>query len=185
MDDDLRQLLAAGRHDEAFELLLPRYSDRVFRLVYGFLFNESWAEEVTQDIFVRIWKGLPGYDGRASLSTWIYTIARNTAFTARKRHRQHVSLDDPEFAQSMEHLPELQTSGREEGAGEDVQQFLAQLPDKYRQVITLFYLEQRSYEETAELLGVPMGTVKTYLHRARRELARLGNLNERLTLARS
>ena len=81
MDQDIRQLLSQRQKDRAFEVLLQRYQAKVFRLVYSIVGNSSRAEEVTQDSFLKIWQALPGYDGRASLSTWIYTIARNTSIS--------------------------------------------------------------------------------------------------------
>ena len=76
MDQDIRELLSQRQKDRAFEVLLQRYQAKVFRLVYSIVGNSSRAEEVTQDSFLKIWQALAGYDGRASLSTWIYTIAQ-------------------------------------------------------------------------------------------------------------
>src|SRR5260370_37285536 len=101
----------------------------------------------------------------ASISTWIYAISRNTCLSAVKTasvHRTH-SLDEARVRIAAE---SLHAPTREEARGPDLPRLVAQLPRKYRQVITLFYMEERSYEEVARLLDLPMGTVKTYLHRA-------------------
>ena len=137
--------------------------------------NETQAEDLAQEVLLRIWKGLPGYHGGASLSTWIYTIARNTCLTELKRRAQHptVSMDEPGFAAAIDSVPALQSRDPESGLELDVRQMLSQLPEKYRQVITLFYLEQKSYEMVAALLGVPLGTVKTFLYRAKKELLKI------------
>jgi RNA polymerase sigma-70 factor (ECF subfamily) len=126
---------------------------------------------------VKIWKGLPGFHGDAALATWIYTITRNTCLTElRKRtNRPTVSLHAPEWEGNWDALPALQTAGTNADAGMDVPALLAQLPDHYRQVVTLFYFEQKAYEEVADRLGIPMGTVKTYLYRAKKELLRLAS----------
>jgi RNA polymerase sigma-70 factor (ECF subfamily) len=175
MDDDIHERLAAHQHREAFELLLGRFKDRVFRLACGLLRDETAAEDMTQDIFIRVWKALPGYQGAASISTWLYTIARNACLTELKRRaaRPTVSLHAPEIEALGDCLPALQTTDAEGGVEMDVQALLASLPGKYRQVITLFYLEQRSYEEVGAMLGLPLGTVKTFLFRAKRELLKL------------
>ena len=172
VDEDIRQSLAAGQFHEAFERLVERYSVKVFHLAYSMIANETQAEDLAQEVLLRIWKGLPGYHGGASLSTWIYTIARNTCLTELKRRAQHptVSMDEPGFAAAIDSVPALQSSDPESGLEMDVHQMLSQLPEKYRQVITLFYLEQKSYEMVASLLGVPLGTVKTILYRAMKEL---------------
>jgi RNA polymerase sigma-70 factor, ECF subfamily len=171
-DEDVRQRLQQGQFREAFELLLALYKEKVFHLSISMLRNVTQAEDMTQDIFVKIWKGLPNYTGQASLSTWIYVISRNSCLTELKKRASHptVSLQDPEFEDAAESLPSLHSTELESGAALDIGHLLAQLPEKYRQVIVLFYLEQKSYEDTATLLGIPLGTVKTFLHRARREL---------------
>ncbi len=177
VDEDIRQCLAAGEYAVAFERLVERYTSKVFHLAYSMIGNETQAEDMAQDVLLRVWKGLPGYHGGASLSTWIYTITRNTCLTELKRRSRQtpVSLDTPEFTAALDTVPALQSSDPESGLGMDVHQMLSRLPDKYRQVITLFYLEQKSYEEVAALLGVPLGTVKTCLYRAKKELLRINS----------
>ena len=78
MDQGIEQYLAAGRHALAFDLVVPAFKDRVFRLAYSILRDRAAAEDAAQETFVRVWKALPGFDGRAALGTWIYTITRNT-----------------------------------------------------------------------------------------------------------
>jgi RNA polymerase sigma-70 factor, ECF subfamily len=172
MEDDIQQRLDAGQDHAAFELLLDRFKDKVFRLAFSMMHNETQAEDMAQDVFVKIWKALPGYHGGASLSTWIYTITRNTCLTELKKRgtRPTVSLHAPEIEAAADTIPALQSAGPEPGAEMDVATLLADLPEKYRQVITLFYLEQKAYDEIALMLGLPLGTVKTLLFRAKREL---------------
>lgn len=177
VDEDIRQRLAAGQYHDAFEWLAERYSVKIFHLAYSMVGNETQAEDLAQEVLLRIWKGLPGYHGGASLSTWIYTITRNTCLTELKRRAQHptISLDEPDFAVAMDRVPALQSSDPEFGLETDVRQMLGHLPEKYRQVITLFYLEQKSYEEVTALLGAPLGTVKTFLYRAKKELLKINS----------
>jgi len=174
-EDDIRERLQGRHYEEAFRLLLERCKDRVFRLAWSILRNEAQAEDAAQDVFLKVWKGLPGYDGTASLSTWVYVIARNTCFSELKRRAAHtaVSLDDPGFAGAADGAVSLQSTDAAPGADMDVEALLAQLPEKQRQVIVLFYLEQKQYQEVAEALGLPLGTVKTILFRARKELLKI------------
>jgi RNA polymerase sigma factor (sigma-70 family) len=97
-DEDVQSLLRKRLCTAAFELLLGRYQGKVFRLVYSILKEASRAEEVTQDIFVKMWQVLPDYDGRASLSTWLYTISQNTALSALRAdsYRKTLSIKDCE-----------------------------------------------------------------------------------------
>ncbi|MBI3695445.1 MAG: sigma-70 family RNA polymerase sigma factor [Acidobacteria bacterium] len=168
MEEQIRRHLDKKRYSEAFELLLSEYQNKVFRLAYAMLGNRALAEETAQEVFIRIWRALAGYRGQAALSTWIYAIARNACLTTRRRQAglPAFSLDEPHVRRAVEtrHC----SAGRAET---DLVSLIAQLPENYRQVLTLFYLEDRSYQEVSQLLDLPMGTVKTYLHRARKELA--------------
>src|SRR4026209_601531 len=151
MEDDIRQRLDAEEYRQSFELLVDRFQNKVFRLAFSMVRNETVAEDLAQDVFLRIWKALPGYHREASLSTWIYTITRNTCLTEiKKRTARHtVSFDEPEFEDALETLPACQISDRGAGAEMDIHVILARLPEKYRQVITLYYLAQKSYEEVS------------------------------------
>ena len=179
-DADILALLEARQYGEAFAPLLEQFKDKVFRLSFSILRNETHAEDVTQDVLVRIWKGLPSYHGGASLSTWIYTITRNTCFTELKRRDRHptVSLQEPAMESASNWIPALQFAGPEPGLEMDVDVLMAKLPENYRRVIALFYLEQKSYEEVALMLGIPLGTVKTLLFRAKKEMLRLHSREE-------
>jgi RNA polymerase sigma-70 factor (ECF subfamily) len=96
MDRELQQLLAQNRRDEAFAVLLKLYQNKIFRLMFSMVGNVARAEETTQDVFLKIWQALPRFDGRASLSTWIYTIARNTAIShlRAEAHRKSSPLEE-------------------------------------------------------------------------------------------
>jgi RNA polymerase sigma-70 factor (ECF subfamily) len=117
----------------------------------------------------RIWKGLPGFRGDSSLSTWIYAITRNACLTARSRAGPRMeSLEEP----SGLYEAEKQTSaGWQTAPAPDVAALLESLPARYREVVALFYMQEKSYDEVASMLGLPVGTVKTYLFRARKSMA--------------
>lgn len=184
MDEDIQQRLDARRYAEGFELLVERYKDKVFRLAFSMMRNETQAEDVAQDVFVKIWKALPRYRGGAALSTWIYTITRNTCLTELKRRsmRPIVSLHEPGMEAAADGIASLQTHDAAAGVEADAATLLARLPEKYRRVITLFYLEQKAYEEVAALLGIPLGTVKTLLFRAKKELLKIGSRTAQMSL---
>src|SRR6266404_6776711 len=156
MDDDVRELLERRRYSQALERLLDLYETKVFRMALMFLKNPARAEEVTQEIFLKLWQVLPTYDGRASPGTWLYAIARNTCLSAARSdgYRKTVPLDaagepvtssvvqgDMELAQCIERLPEIQ-----------------------REVITLYYLEEKRVDAVARLLDLPDGTLKNRFH---------------------
>ena len=164
-DEDVEKLLQERQYKTAFEILLSRYQKRVFHLAYSIMKEPARAEEVAQDAFAKLWQGLRLYDGRASLSTWLYTIARNTALSSARAesHRRTVSLQTDEIPEIRAPEPGLQQI--------ELKQLIERLPEIQEQVITLFYLEDHSVEDVAGMLDLPEGTVKSHLHRARRTLA--------------
>lgn len=164
------ELVRAQRHDEAIAVLLPAFRRKVFGLAYSFLRNREAAEDVTQDVFIKVWRALPGFDGRASLSTWIYTIARNASLSALRARRPQSSLSDPEV---MDAVDAIDMAAPAESLVERAAllRLVEQLPMKQRQVIMLFYMQEQSHEEVSTMLAMPVGTVKTLLHRARARLS--------------
>jgi RNA polymerase sigma-70 factor (ECF subfamily) len=162
--ETIRDLLAGRRYSEAFEGLVRSYGDKVYRLCVAMLGDEARAEDAAQDALLRVWRGLEGFRGESSLGTWIYAVTRNTCLNAIEatRTRRLVSLD---------HAMDLSTKPVMSDSDADVVALVDALPEKYGQVVRLFYLEERSYQEVAQMLDLPVGTVKTYLHRARKELA--------------
>ncbi|MFL6547412.1 MAG: RNA polymerase sigma factor [Povalibacter sp.] len=171
-DADIQALLQVKKYREAFALLLPRYQDKVFRLCFSMLRNRAMAEDTTQDVFLRIWRALPGYAGQSSLSTWIYAISRNGCLSELRKKRPMVSMDGDGDEYDSE-VAALAAPDPDDSATVSVGQLLDQLPERYRQAVTLFYMEDKSYEQTAESLGLPLGTVKALLHRARKRLIEL------------
>ena len=149
-----------------FERLLDEYRDKVFRLACSLLADQAAAEDASQDIFLKIWRALPDFRGESAISTWIYAIARNTCLTRRRTaaSERTCSLDEVNAAAftSEDPPPAIES---------DLRAAIGRLPEKYRRVLVLFYLEDRSYQQVAMAMGLPMGTVKTYLHRAKKELA--------------
>jgi RNA polymerase sigma-70 factor (ECF subfamily) len=162
MDEDVRQLLQRRKYDEALERLLDLYETKVFRMALSMLKDRARAEDVTQDVFLRLWRALPSYDGRAAMSTWLYTIARNTGLSAvrAERYRKTAPLDEASEPAAATTTPEHVA----------LEQHLSRLPEIQREVVTLFYLEDKSVKDVAEMLDLPEGTVKSHLHRARRAL---------------
>ena len=173
MDAGIEELLAAGRHDRAFDLVVPAFQDRVFRLAYSILRDRAAAEDAAQETFVRIWTALPGFDGRAALGTWIYAITRNTCLMELRRRRPTVSFDDPDSTEASHAAASIATGPAEDPEHDNLLRLLDTLPRNQQEAVRLFYLEDRSYEAVAEQLGMPLGTVKNLLHRARKRLMEL------------
>lgn len=176
-DADIHERLQARQYREAFALLLPRYRDKVFRLTFSMLRNHATAEDTTQDILLRVWRALPGYGAQSALSTWIYAISKNACLSEMRKRRPLVSMDDDSGEYDAE-VAAIGTSDADDSATVSVTQLLDQLPERYRQAVVLFYMEDKSYEQTAASLGLPLGTVKALLHRARKKLTELAQETE-------
>jgi RNA polymerase sigma-70 factor (ECF subfamily) len=166
MDEDVQHLLQKRRYKEALEQLLNTYETRVFRMALTFLKDPARAEDVTQEIFLKLWQALPDYDGRASPGTWLYAIARNTCLSASRSdsYRKTLPLD----ASSEPAAPAPAVI-----ADMELAQCIDRLPEVQRTVITLFYLQEKRVDEVARMLGMPEGTVKSHLHRARLALGEI------------
>lgn len=170
MEDLIGQYLDQGQTREAFDLLVSSFQDRIYRLAVAIVGNRALAEDAAQEALLRIWKGLAGFRGDSTLSTWIYSITRNASLTAlaAARSRAAGSMEDP----AVQAVVEGHTApGAPARAGFDVEAMVEQLRPQYRQVLRLYYMQERSYEEVGRMLDIPMGTVKTLLHRAKLELA--------------
>lgn len=173
-DADIQERLSSKQYREAFALLLPRYRDKVFRLIFSMLRDRAQAEDCTQDVLLRVWKALPGFAGQSQLSTWIYAIAKNGALSEIRKRKPMVSLDQNDDEDSYNPaVAALAAPEADDSATVSVGQLLDQLPERYRQAVVLFYMEDKSYEQTATSLGLPLGTVKALLHRARKRLIEL------------
>jgi len=172
-DEQLIAKVLAG-DQAAYTILVERHSNLVYAIVSRIVLNEADADDVAQEAFVRAYHALPRFRGDSKFSSWLYRIAVNRSLTHLKRKKRRAAALDPttgaraEVEASLGAPPEDPHEAvlREERRAA-VRAAVAQLPPRYRAVVTLFYLEERNYKEVAEILGIPMGTLKTHLHRAR------------------
>ncbi|MFQ6070467.1 MAG: RNA polymerase sigma factor [Candidatus Aminicenantales bacterium] len=162
------------KDEKAFEELVDNYQKKIFGLINILGGDPGSSEDLAQEIFLRIFKGIPYFKARAKLSTWIYRIAYNTCLAEMKKKAKSSALLS---AQEVENMPDRFhfLSGSKISANElekidlekRMKKTLNMLPPDYRAVLTLFYWNELSYQEIAEAMKMPLGTVKTYLHRAR------------------
>ena len=162
------------RGDEgAFQELVDRYKDLVFALIARTVQDRSRAEDLAQDVFLRVHRGLPYFRGEARLSTWIYRIVANVVAQDHGRTPPPaISLDDETKgarvapAKTDRRFGDLELRDRLEKA-------IARLPANYRLLVAAHYMDGVRYEDLAEALQLPLGTVKTQLYRAKQQLRRL------------
>jgi RNA polymerase sigma-70 factor (ECF subfamily) len=173
------------RDTEALEILMERHAARVYRVAFGITRNAADAEEVVQDVFLSLFQKIAAFEERAALGTWLYRVATNTALLRRrgKRLEVEVSLEDqlPTFREDGHRAGERSflladwSASAEDGLLSDETQALVRraidmLPPHYRAVVMLRDVEELSNEETAEILGEAVSSVKSRLHRARMAL---------------
>ena len=188
-----RELVAEAclGQERAYRELLDRYQRPVFSLVYRMVRDRETAEDIAQEAFVRAFQALDSYNPAYKFSSWLFKIANNlTIDHLRKRRLETVSIhgsphaDDAEAEQrssivleSRDENPQEFSENRELGA--QIEVALAALRPTYRAAVLLRHVEGYSYEEIAEIMEVPLGTAKTYIHRGRLELK--GMLAEAVT----
>lgn len=160
------------RGDEgAFQELIERYQRLVFALIARTVADRSRTQDLAQDVFLRVYKGLPYFRGEARLSTWIFRIVSNVCMQQDAQRRPLESLDDPDGGVPVPAVTDRQYSDLE--LHDRLEKAIAMLPTQYRLLIAAHYLEGVQYEDLAEAMQMPIGTIKTQLHRARRQLRRL------------
>jgi RNA polymerase sigma-70 factor, ECF subfamily len=165
--DDLQLVTASkGGDQDAFAQLVQRYQRRVFNLVYRMLQQYEEANETTQETFLAAWQGLPAFRGDARFATWLYRIAYNCSLKQLEQRKRDKALQVAlEAEQDDAKLTDTEMDVRDRQAL--VREHLSHLPAKYRIVLILRHLQDMTYEEMAEILTMPIGTIKTHLFRAR------------------
>ncbi|HUE96603.1 MAG TPA: sigma-70 family RNA polymerase sigma factor [Longimicrobiaceae bacterium] len=176
---------ARSGSEKAYRELLGRYERPVFSIVYRMVRDRELAEDLAQETFVKVFNRLDSYNPKYKFSSWIFKIASNLSIDhLRKKELHTVSLDGSRHARTDEEIessrisvatsdenPEELLEAKE--LGNEIEEAIGQLRAEYRTAIMLRHVEGRPYEEIAEIMDVPLGTVKTYIHRARTELREL------------
>lgn len=188
-----QEVVALARHGQetAYRELVRRYERPIFSLVYRMVRDRELAEDLAQETFVKALNAIESYRPEFKFSSWIFKIANNAAIDhLRRRELDTLSLDGSPHAETPEAVEAtaLQIGDRQESAldevearelGGEIEMAIARLRPEYRSCILLRHVEGRAYEEIADILNLPLGTVKTYIHRARNELRQsLAHLKE-------
>lgn len=180
-DADLVALAQEGR-EAAFRELVRRYERPVFSLIFRMVRDRETAEDLAQDSFIKVLNHIDRYRPEFKLSSWLFKIANNVAIDfLRRRQVDTISLDGSPHAASQAEIEatSFDVAARQETAleemeakelGSAIERAISSLRPEYRSCILLRHVEGRSYEEIAATLDLPLGTVKTYIHRARHQL---------------
>jgi RNA polymerase sigma-70 factor (ECF subfamily) len=163
----------------AFDELVTRFQKRVYNFAYGIAGNYDDANDVAQEAFVRVFNSIGTFRGDANFTTWIYRIVTNVYLDERKKAKSHrttsldeyIDLEENSVSRQFEDespLPDEIAESKERNQA--VRAAINALPDYQRVIMTLYHLHDRSYEEIADILHLPIGTVKSRLNRARQAL---------------
>lgn len=164
-DSELVKKAQKGNVD-AFSELVRRHQHRVYNLAYRYMREASRAEDMAQEAFLKGFRLLKGFRGDCSFSTWMYKVTGSVCLTElnKRKKRGEVELT-PVHEGAYE-----STSAEDNDQAEIVRRCVGRLSDKYATIITLYYLDELSYDEIAQIMDIPIGTLKTWMFRARKEL---------------
>lgn len=185
--DDIRDGDMRAR-DLAYKRLLSKYRNQIFNLILKIVHDVEEVEDLTQEAFSKAFNSIGNFNKEYAFSTWLYRIATNCSIDfLRKRRLKTYSLDNPIKTKDDEYYVEIKDERDEpsknvmrEQRNKVVREAIAQLPDKYRVVIEMRHLQELTYEEIAKELGLPLGTVKAHIFRAREMLYKM--LRDKLRL---
>lgn len=178
-EEQLIKELKAGK-ESAFNRLIEEHKNRVYRIALSLVKNPTDAEDVAQDVFIKIYTSVSSFKGNSSLATWIYKITYNMSLdflkSKNRRIKRFKTLDDPEDAEILSlsddsFLPEKAYENLE--LKKDLDAALEQLPEDQREMVTLKDVHGFSYEEIIEMTGLKEGTMKSRLNRARASLRKM------------
>ena len=152
----------------------------MFRLALRMCGNEADADEVAQEAFLSAWKGLPNFRGESRFSTWLYQLTTHAAIDLMRREKRQAAAEDIDEITAADDGPSPQQQVERAETQREIRSALMQLPEEYRQVLLLRFMQELSYEEIGRALKLPVGTVKSRLNRAKAQLkdilSRSGNL---------
>ncbi|MFQ5512650.1 MAG: RNA polymerase sigma factor [Candidatus Krumholzibacteriia bacterium] len=159
-------------NEKAFRALVERHQPMVYAAVRGVVGARDDVDDVVQDVFIKVYRALDRFRADAKFSSWVYRIARNEAIDAYRRTRHGgPSVEELDVAAPAAARPDEQFKREEHRQYLEI--YVSRLDEDYRMVLELRYMGERSYADISELTGLPLGTVKSYLYRAKAELRRM------------
>ena len=162
----------AGGDKLAMQVLFARHRTAIYRWLLRFVGNETVAEDLLSDVFLDVWRQAGRFEGRAAVSTWLLSIARFKALSARRR-RPDAELDEVIEATVADPTDDPEVMLEKKNRDELVREALTTLSSEHREIIDLVYYHEKSVEECAQILSIPRATVKTRMFYARKKLAEM------------
>lgn len=180
-DSLLVEAIKAGEMQQ-FEVLVDKYKDKIYNMARNITGSQQEAQDLAQDIFLLIFKNIGSFQGRSSLSTWIYRISINKCLDWQRKqqrknsflHTLYRSKDQDQHIDPMEQLPNRQPTPEEQYIKNEqireLRNIIQGLPEKYQKVIILFHYQQMTYQEIADVLELPVRTIETQLYRGKQKI---------------
>lgn len=173
--DDKELVALALKEKENYEYLMQRYEARLLRYIIRLSgVRKEDAEDILQESFLKVYKNLNGYDPKLNFSSWIYRITHNEAITHLRRRKARPKIADTEDSNLLMDFvksdPGFGADVEKKYLAEDLGKVIDSLDKKYREVIVLIYLEEKSYKEVSDIIKKPIGTIATLLSRAKKQL---------------
>jgi RNA polymerase sigma-70 factor (ECF subfamily) len=157
------------KSEDEFEKFFKSYLNRIYTVVYRVVRNSATAEDLTSEIMMKVYNNIHKFKEKSQLSSWVFRIAYNHAVSHLRRHKHTETIEDYAMGikdSSEKHLDHLE---REE-LSNYIKKKMMELPENYRIALTLYHFKEMPYQEIAYVMGINIGTVKTYIHRGRNEL---------------
>ena len=166
----VEQLRQPAQRTQAFTLVVEHFKEQLYWQIRRMVLSHDDADDVLQNTFIKAWTGLDGFRGDAKLSTWLFRIANNETLNFLERRRQALSIDD-EAAVGVAARLESDPYFDGDETARQLQEAIATLPDKQRQVFNLKYFDDMKYEEMSEMLGTSVGALKASYHHAVKKIS--------------
>lgn len=166
-DDQIVVSQVVSGQKDLFRLLVRQYEKAVFGMGLSFFRNQEDASDFTQDVFLKAYRSLSGFEGRSKFSTWLYKIAYNTAINEVNRRKEYQSLAEEEASKIASSIETPEGFAIRNAAKDSVQEAIKDLPERFRICIDLFFFYDCSYQEIEVITGIPVNTIKSHVFRAK------------------
>ncbi|MEN8253019.1 MAG: sigma-70 family RNA polymerase sigma factor [Patescibacteria group bacterium] len=161
--------LVREEDQELYAVLVKRYQDKLLRYAQRILRDEDVAIDIVQEAFIKAFKNLNGFNINKKFSSWIYRIAHNLCIDHIRKNKKQISLEENEWVKNtISNGEDIEAEFDKKEIKKKVDKVLEKLPVKYRSVLTLYYIEEKTYEEISDVLRVSKGTVATWLSRGKK-----------------
>ena len=181
-DEQLVQL--SLKDQDCFYYLMKRYETKILRYIKRLTtVSQEEAEDIIQEVFIKVYRNLNGFNRKLKFSSWIYRIAHNEIINQYRKTKLHSSIplnieDEANLIGSINDTIEINGAYENLENAEKVREALAELPDKYREILVLRYLEDKSYDEISDILRKPPGTVATQINRAKANFKKIAKRHQ-------